>query len=153
MAMPNRDAEGTSTQPDPLDQRRIAVYQVAANHYTSGNELQWTLLYYYFVGCLILVVAWSTVFANSSQVANIVVHTTVLSVFSFAGIVLSWIWLWLQRRANSYMPILFRAAKDAEDKVKVNSDGSMARVAEHRSGLADGVSTTRNVLTVIPLCF
>jgi hypothetical protein len=153
MTTPNRDAEGTSTHHDPLDQRRIAVYQVAANHYISGNELQWTLLYYYFVGCSILVVAWSTMFANSSQDANILVHTMVLSVLSLAGIVLSYIWLCLHRRANSYMPILFRAAKDAEDKVKVDSDGSITRVAEHRSSLADGVSTTRNFLTVIPLCF
>jgi len=137
---------------DPWDQRRIAVYQVSADHYISGNEIQWTLLYYYLVGCSILALAWASVFGSLPSRPHIA-HDAVLSILSVAGIVLSVIWLALQRRSSSYMPILFEAAREAEAKVEVDVSGSMARVREHRGGLTDGFTTTRRVVTLVPFCF
>ncbi|MDA2937709.1 hypothetical protein MYX75_05530 [Acidobacteria bacterium AH-259-A15] len=140
---------------EPSDQHpAAALYQVAAHHYISGNEIVWAFLYYYFVGCSVLALAWASVFAVEKP-SSPIAHDIVLVGLAVAGIVLSFIWLFLLRRSNSYRQPLREAASQVEEKLKFGTaiEGSFARAKEHGRSLGWGLGSTGFVVTAIPLLF
>jgi hypothetical protein len=143
--------------PDPSDQR--ALYQVAADHYFSGNEAVWAYLYYYFVGTSVLALAWGTMY-EPYEPNRSVEREVVLATLAIAGVALSLIWWRLLVRSYSYRRPLADAALDFEEAVRngVGPQGSF-RVAYNHSenlklkGLSWRVGSTRFVVNAVPWLF
>jgi hypothetical protein len=134
------------------DHRLPTLYQVAASHYISGNEILWAYLYYYLVAATFLVVAWSTVFAGQKP-EQAGVRDLVLGTLAFGGVVLSWIWWRLLVRANTYRLPLREAASSAEKALRdaLDPKGTFLRVEEHGKSLGWDFGSTGFVINVVPL--
>jgi hypothetical protein len=106
------------------------VYQIAAQHWAHAEQIRWTLLYNYLMASTILLLAWATVFASSSNPSRFV-----LVVLALAGVILSSVWIALGARATSFVKMYEGVGLRAESAMQP-SGGPFASARDHRLSLA-----------------
>lgn len=142
---------------DPSHAAWVALYQTASQQWAHAEQIRWTLLYNYLMASTILLLAWSAVFASSSDSPEKIM---VLVLLSLGGAGLSGIWVALGLRATGFVRryaetglVLETAFIETAGITPPNSPFVVAR--EHRdnvTGLARQASSAI-VLWIVPAVF
>src|SRR6266545_4516598 len=96
--MTNADARQSVDSENRLS--ALTIYQAATSHWTHAEQIRWTLLYNYLMASTILLLAWSTLFANHRANPG---ATLLLAVISSAGAIISVVWILLGIRATGFV--------------------------------------------------
>jgi hypothetical protein len=75
------------------------AYSATIHHWIHAEQTRWTLLYNYFMGSSILVLAWGSIFAASAMKYRLLLLIALAS----CGLVISAIWIVLVHRANGFV--------------------------------------------------
>jgi hypothetical protein len=103
----------------PEEQCLRVAYEAATQHWIHAEETRWTLLYNYFMGTNILLIAWATIFA--SQLPG---RKLLLGALALCGSLVSVLWIFLADRASGFVQIYSRLGEELETSLgkKTNAD-------------------------------
>ena len=114
----NHDA--ISQQPDSEKLILTTAYSAIVQHWVHAEETRWTLLYNYFMGSSILLLAWAAVFTSASPGRRFL-----LVVLAASGLVISVLWICLLDRASGFIRMYSDLGRSVEESLKARErDGN-----------------------------
>lgn len=140
----------------PEEQRLRVAYEAATKHWIHAEETRWTLLYNYFMGSSILLIAWATIFTSHSTG-----RTPLLAALASCGCVVSVLWIFLANRASGFVQMYSRLGEDLETSLakKTNAEPNFPspfiKATKYRDELS-GISrlfTSSRAVVVVPALF
>ena len=93
------------------DDERRALYAATVEHWTHSEQVRWALLYNCLMASTILLLAWAAIFSAASDG---VATRLILALLACSGVVISFVWVALGRRASSFVTMYSKAGLDLE---------------------------------------
>jgi hypothetical protein len=134
---------------------RVA-YEAATQHWIHAEETRWTLLYNYFMGTSILLIAWATIFTSHSPGRKVLLVSLALS-----GFAVSALWVLLDDRASTFVKMYSTLGRELEMSLgsKTNAEPRLSspfiQAGEFREGLTGfrSLIASRFVVLGVPALF
>jgi hypothetical protein len=143
----------SSSTDNAVSEALQSLYAAATQQWMHAEQMRWTVLYNFLVGNTILLVAWSTLFAQLvSSPWSIGLRIVVIG-FCPIGMLGGILWAFLQARSNTFAKHYFGAAFELEKALCRSLDGARGACAiadEHRRA---GVINTHRVVVAVPAVF
>jgi len=98
------------------------AYEAVNQHWLHAENIRWTILSNFLTGNSIFVLTWAAILSSSINSKQILLGLT-----SFAGLILSLIWLAIEARSSRFVTQYFLLGKHLEDKLFINKVGAFNR--------------------------
>ncbi len=162
-----KDGSGTRSpapeSPKSVDQRQVAhpdLYQAITEHWSHAEQVRWTILYNFLMGSSILVLAWAAIYSSATGSSDFSpfglslgsTATWLLGTCSGAGIVLSFVWIFIVRRANSFVDTYTELGRKFENSFG-SKDSSPFLAADKLRGDISRLSRSSYVNVFVAMIF
>lgn len=137
------NSEGQEPEEDSI----IGAYQAVNQHWSHAEQVRWSILYNFLMANTILLLAWAAVFGSASSA-----KTPVLLVLSFAGAVISVLWVTIGCRVNTFVKRYGELGELLEDRLHLHSLGPFHRgeqIREEEKTNKPKQGATRSLMEIV----
>jgi len=104
---------------EPTEEAVLAAYQAVNQHWSHAEQERWSILYNFLTANAVLLVAWAAIYSSQNHT-----KTLILVVLSLGGVAISFLWLTIGSRVNSFIKRYGQLGEMVEKKLHLHALGS-----------------------------